>query len=74
MVYSLFWVLQDLYHQPLTLNHIDPLKEPLQSPLIDPFKKEPQDFYHQPYGLRFGGCRPKCQNGPLRISALSPSP
>ena len=41
MVYSLFWVLQDLYHQPLTLNHIDPLKEPLKGPLIDPFKGTP---------------------------------
>ena len=44
MVYSLLWVMQDLYHQPLTLNPIDPLKEPLKGPLIDPFKGT-QDIY-----------------------------
>ena len=37
MAYSLLWVMQDVYHQPSTLNPIDPLKEPLKVTLSDPF-------------------------------------
>ena len=35
--------MQDFYHQPYTLNPIDPLKEPLKGALIDPFKGTPSN-------------------------------
>ena len=38
IVLVVLWVMQDLYHQPSTLNPIDPLKELLKGTLIDPFK------------------------------------
>ena len=41
IVLVVLWVMQDLYHQPSTLNPIDPLKELLKGTLIDPFKGTP---------------------------------